>query len=56
MAFLFKASKTVNNRTCGFPFFYNNVPQFFCVLNNSRFSCEVDKTNTLDGCNLGNQT
>ena len=47
------AGKTLSNKNCDIPFLYNNASSYFCVLNQSRFICEVDKTNTFDYCNLG---
>jgi hypothetical protein len=48
------AGNTVSEKNCDIPFLYNNSPQYFCVLNSSRFICEVAKPNTFDICNLGN--
>ena len=47
--------KTISDKYCDIPFLYNKVPQYFCVLNNSRFICEVNQTNTFDVCNLGKE-
>ena len=38
---------------CIVPFTYKNTSQYFCILKDGEFICEVDEMNTYDGCNLG---
>ena len=49
------AGKTVSNKNCDIPFLYNNDQSYFCVLNQSRFICEVDQSSSFDYCNLGKE-
>ena len=50
-----KAGKTQSYRSCDIPFLYNDDFSYFCVLNQSRFICEVDKSSLFDYCILGKQ-
>jgi hypothetical protein len=56
-AFLFfcskKAGKTQSYKNCNIPFLYQDDFSYFCVLNQSRFVCETDKSNEFDYCILG---